>query len=77
MDVPTVIVHGAKDRLVPLAKVDFLERELCRLDKTSLFMKMICSDYNHLIPWDTPKRSTTRLNASWNPAPAHHRGDGV
>jgi len=54
-EVPVVMFHGAKDRLVPLANVDFLERELSRLSKTNRFAKMIFPDFNHFIPWEHPE----------------------
>ena len=37
LDILVVMVHGSKDRLVPLANVNFLERELNRPGKGNLF----------------------------------------
>ena len=37
LDILVVMVHGSKDRLVPLANVNFLKRELNRPGKGNLF----------------------------------------
>lgn len=55
LNVPVVMVHGARDRLVPLANVDFLERELDSLGKANLFVKIVLPNDNHFIPWKRPE----------------------
>jgi hypothetical protein len=48
------MVHGTKENLVPVANVDFLDRELAHVGKTHLFSKIIIPGYNHFIPWEHP-----------------------
>ena len=46
---PAVVIQGAKDRLVPAANADFLERSLPRVELRKL------PDAGHLIPWRRPE----------------------
>jgi pimeloyl-ACP methyl ester carboxylesterase len=55
LTVPVVMVHGAKDRLVPVANVRFLESELTRAGKQDLLQKLLFPGYNHFIPWEHPE----------------------
>lgn len=55
LEASVVMVHGTKDRLVPLANVDFLERELVHLGKTNLWTRIILPEANHFIPWEHPQ----------------------
>ena len=50
-----LMLHGTKDRLVPPANVEFLERELRKVGKTDLFAKMIVPGGNHFLPWEHPE----------------------
>jgi pimeloyl-ACP methyl ester carboxylesterase len=52
--VPVVMVHGGKDRQVPVANVDYLRGELSAAGKTNLFDQLVFPDYNHFIPWEHP-----------------------
>jgi pimeloyl-ACP methyl ester carboxylesterase len=52
---PVVMVHGAKDRLVPVANVNFLKSELARAGKEDLLQELVFFDYNHFIPWERPE----------------------
>jgi pimeloyl-ACP methyl ester carboxylesterase len=53
--VPVVMVHGAKDRLVPVANVNFLKSELARAGKEDLLQDLLFPGYNHFIPWEHPE----------------------
>lgn len=49
------MVHGAKDRLVPVANVNFLKSELARAGKEDLLQDLVFPGYNHFIPWKHPE----------------------
>jgi pimeloyl-ACP methyl ester carboxylesterase len=51
---PVVMLHGAKDPLVPVENVAYLEHELDADGQGALFHKIIFPDYNHFIPWEHP-----------------------
>jgi pimeloyl-ACP methyl ester carboxylesterase len=70
--VPVVMLHGDKDRQVPVANVDYLRAQLAAAGKTNLFGQLVFPDYNHFIPWEHPDAVadaigmvTNRLNRSW------------
>jgi pimeloyl-ACP methyl ester carboxylesterase len=50
-----LMLHGTKDRLVPPANVEFLERELQKVSKKHLFAKVIVPGGNHFLPWEHPE----------------------
>ena len=52
--VPVVMLHGGRDRQVPVANVDYLRGELAAAGKTNLFDQLVFPDYNHFIPWEHP-----------------------
>lgn len=67
--VPVVMLHGGKDRQVPVANVDYLRAQLAAADKTNLFGQIVFPEYNHFIPWEHPdaveaaiRMVTDRLN---------------
>ncbi len=41
LEIPVVKVHGAKDRIVPVANIEVLERNLSGLGKVNFFSKMV------------------------------------
>lgn len=45
---PVVIVHGTKDRLVPVANVDYMRREFAHIDEVTV---TIIEDEGHFLPW--------------------------
>lgn len=52
--VPVVMLHGTRDRQVPLANVDYLRTQLTAAGKSNLFDAIVRSNYNHFIPWQHP-----------------------
>jgi pimeloyl-ACP methyl ester carboxylesterase len=52
--VPVVMLHGSKDRQVPVANVAYLRIQLAAAGKTNLFSQLVFPDYNHFIPWEHP-----------------------
>lgn len=52
--VPVVMLHGARDRQVPVANVDYLRSQLAMAGKTNLFEGLVFSRYDHFIPWEHP-----------------------
>lgn len=52
--VPVVMLHGGKDRQVPVANVDYLRTQFAAAGKTNLFDQLVFPDYNHFIPWEHP-----------------------
>lgn len=54
LQIPVVMLHGQKDRLVPPANVDYLEAELRAAHHERWFTKIILPDGNHFIPWQEP-----------------------
>src|SRR5882724_5242043 len=59
--VPIVMLHGGKDRQVPLASVDYLRAQLAAAGKTNLFEQLVFPDYNHFIPWQHPDAVETAI----------------
>jgi pimeloyl-ACP methyl ester carboxylesterase len=54
LSVPIVMLHGTRDRLVPVENVAWLESRLVALGKTNLFAKIELPGANHFIPWERP-----------------------
>jgi pimeloyl-ACP methyl ester carboxylesterase len=54
LQVPVVMLHGGKDRQVPVANVDYLRAQLATANRTNLFNQLVFPDYNHFIPWEHP-----------------------
>jgi pimeloyl-ACP methyl ester carboxylesterase len=54
LSVPIVMLHGARDRLVPVENVAWLESRMVALGKTNLFAKIELPEANHFIPWERP-----------------------
>ena len=52
--VPVVMLHGSKDRQVPVANVAYLRIQLAAAGKTNLFSQLVFPDYNHFILWEHP-----------------------
>jgi pimeloyl-ACP methyl ester carboxylesterase len=51
LEVPTTIIHGEKDKLVPLSNANFAKRKM-----TNAEVKLIIkAELNHLIPWEKPE----------------------
>lgn len=70
LSVPVVMLHGGKDRQVPIANVDYLRAHLTAAGKGNLFDQLVFPDYNHFIPWEHPdaveaaiQRVTSRLDS--------------
>jgi len=61
--VPVVMLHGRKDRQVPVANVDYLRGELAAAGKTNLFDQLVFPDYNHFIPWE--HRTPSKQQSEW------------
>ena len=53
--VPVVMLHGGKDRQVPVANVEYLRSQLDAAGKTNLFSQIIMPQFNHFIPWEHPE----------------------
>ncbi len=51
---PVVMLHGERDRQVPVENVAFLRRKLVALGKSGLFQELVFPDYTHFIPWKHP-----------------------
>lgn len=54
LQVSVVMLHGTKDRQVPIANVDYLRTQLAPVGKSDLFDSLVISNYNHFIPWEHP-----------------------
>jgi len=52
--VPIVMLHGGRDRQVPVENVAWLERELSTAGRAHLVTLLIHPDYTHFIPWEHP-----------------------
>ena len=48
------MLHGAKDRQVPIANVNYLRDRFTKAGRTNLFDQLVFQDYNHFIPWEQP-----------------------
>jgi pimeloyl-ACP methyl ester carboxylesterase len=55
LSVPVVMLHGDRDRQVPVANVAWLRGQLAAAGKASLFGALVFPDYNHFIPWEHPE----------------------
>jgi pimeloyl-ACP methyl ester carboxylesterase len=51
---PVLMLHGAKDKQVPISNVDYLRAQLASAGKSSLFHDLLFPAYNHFIPWEHP-----------------------
>ena len=63
---PVLMLHGDRDREVPVANVAYLEGALARLGKSAWFDKQVLPGVNHYIPWTLPgelDRAVLRLHA--------------
>jgi pimeloyl-ACP methyl ester carboxylesterase len=54
LTVPVLMLHGTKDKLVPVANVEYLRAQLAAAGKRNLFDQLIFPEYNHFIPWQHP-----------------------
>ena len=52
--VPVLMLHGGKDRQVPIANVGYLRAQLTTAGRANLFDQLVFPDYNHFIPWEHP-----------------------
>ncbi|MTI09412.1 alpha/beta fold hydrolase [Curvivirga aplysinae] len=50
LKIPTIIVHGTKDDLVPVANVDYMEK---MFPQNSLIHVTLIQDQNHFLPWNS------------------------
>lgn len=57
VDIPTTVLHGTADRLVPVENVDFIQKQL----PDSLLTIIILEDVNHFIPWNNPIEMTKAI----------------
>lgn len=57
IQLPTVVIHGTKDRLVPKENVDFA----IKMMPDSLLKVSILKDVNHFIPWQYPEEIVKEL----------------
>jgi pimeloyl-ACP methyl ester carboxylesterase len=64
--VPVVMLHGRKDRQVPVANVDYLRGELAAAGKTNLFDQLVFPDFNHFIPWEHPEAAEAAIRMVTN-----------
>jgi pimeloyl-ACP methyl ester carboxylesterase len=53
--VPVVMLHGGRDRQVPVANVDYLRAQLAAAGRSNLFGQLVFPGYNHFIPWEHPE----------------------
>jgi pimeloyl-ACP methyl ester carboxylesterase len=63
LSVPVVMLHGERDRQVPVANVAFLRAELALAGKTNLFGELVFPEYTHFIPWEHPDAVASALAA--------------
>jgi len=54
LNVPVIMLHGNRDRQVPVANVAWLRAQLATAGKANLFDALVYPDYNHFIPWEHP-----------------------
>jgi pimeloyl-ACP methyl ester carboxylesterase len=54
LEVPVVMLHGTKDRQVPVANVEYLRAQLAAAGKSNLFDAIVIPNYTHFIPWEHP-----------------------
>lgn len=52
--VPVVMLHGGRDRQVPVANVAYLRRHMAAAGLTNLFSELTFPEYTHFIPWEQP-----------------------
>jgi pimeloyl-ACP methyl ester carboxylesterase len=58
--VPTIIVHGTKDDLVPFANVAYMQSKLTQVRCIKI---MVMQDQNHFLPWNS--EATVRQALQW------------
>ena len=51
IEIPTVIIHGRKDNLVPIENVDFLKKKMQPKWVRNI---VLVDDLNHFVPWKRP-----------------------
>jgi pimeloyl-ACP methyl ester carboxylesterase len=61
---PVVMLHGGRDRQVPVANVAWLEHELASAGKGHLFTTLVYPDYSHFIPWEHPEAVEEAISAA-------------
>jgi len=66
LTVPVIMVHGGKDRQVPIENVNYLHSQLAYAGKGNLFFKIINPEFNHFIPWEHPETVATALSQLTN-----------
>jgi len=66
LTVPVVMLHGGNDHQVPVANVEYLQRQLAAIGKTNLFSQIISPQFNHFIPWEHPEAVEAALSALIN-----------
>ena len=54
LSVPVVMLHGARDPLVPVENVAWLQGQLDTVGEKELFTSIVHPEYNHFIPWEHP-----------------------
>ena len=66
LQVPVIMVHGGKDRQVPIENVDYLRSQLANAGKGNLFSQIINPEFNHFIPWEHPETVAAALSMLTN-----------
>jgi pimeloyl-ACP methyl ester carboxylesterase len=59
---PVVMVHGARDRQVPVANVAYLRDRLGAAGLGELFAEIVHPDHDHFIPWEHPEAVARALD---------------
>lgn len=62
--VPVVVLHGGRDRQVPVENVAWLETQLAAAGRDGLFRKLVFPDYSHFIPWEHPEAVEEAIRAA-------------
>jgi pimeloyl-ACP methyl ester carboxylesterase len=66
LGVPVVMVHGGRDRQVPIENVNYLKRQLANAGKGNLFSQIVKPGFNHFIPWEHPETVSAALSLLTN-----------
>ena len=62
--VPVVMLHGGRDRQVPVENVAWLEHELARVGKANRLTALVHPGYSHFIPWEHPEAVAEAVRAA-------------
>jgi pimeloyl-ACP methyl ester carboxylesterase len=53
--VPVVMLHGGRDRQVPVENVAWLETQLAAVGRAGLYRTFVFPNFTHFIPWEHPE----------------------